>query len=524
MTTRPEAQPGRGVCGDERGAILVMGIFMCACMVSILWYLAGLGDAIVFRERMGEAADATAFTAAVLHARGMNLLVMINLIMACILALRVALKVAYVVLNVLAIAFSWVPGVGEALEGAAQFVEGVSSAADPAITAALEGLTAVEGIIPHVVPPAAIAGSVQVSLKYNPLVKEAAAANPVTTLEGLPVEAGDPGVLCFQAGKAVVDIIFAIIPHVDKIKSIVGGAFGDLVAAGGDYFCELGGGTSGPPDISGLINDSADKGCDQQKDKLQTDSDTAAQAYQDACDSYRASCSSQLLPNEEPATLTAKQQADLSQLQGDAATKKAKLDAFDGDDCRKDAKDKINTKMKNKPSSSGGGGNIAPRRVIADWMNGVPNAQMLAVAVGDTKYLNSAPKGVSVGQWQSGGTITVPESAQFSLAQAEYFYDCSGKWETDSCNGKSKSGLRKDEQELAMWNFRWRARLRRYSAPFKGTVPGLDQLTGALNAAVLIKRMSSIDPLNSLTIQNAALLSELGKIIATTDTDTLIIH
>ncbi len=46
---------------------------MCACMVGILWYLAGIGDAIVFRERMQEAADATAFSAAVLHARGMNL-------------------------------------------------------------------------------------------------------------------------------------------------------------------------------------------------------------------------------------------------------------------------------------------------------------------------------------------------------------------------------------------------------------------------------------------------------------------
>ena len=52
MTTRPEGRPGRGVGGDERGAILVMGIFMCACLVGILWYLAGIGDAVVFRERM----------------------------------------------------------------------------------------------------------------------------------------------------------------------------------------------------------------------------------------------------------------------------------------------------------------------------------------------------------------------------------------------------------------------------------------------------------------------------------------
>jgi len=462
----------------------------------------------------------------VLHARGMNLLVMINLIMACVLAVRVALKVAYVVLQVLAIALAWI-GVGEAIEPVAEMVKVASDASDPFITAALEGLTAVEAIIPHVVPPAAIAGSVQVSLKYNPAVKEAAAGNPVTTVEGLPVEAGDPSVLCFQAGKAVVDIIFGGIPGVSKFKDWIGGAFGDLVAAGGDYFCGLGGG-SGPPDLSSLIDGQTDKGCDSKKDKLQKDSDDANRAYQDACDSLRASCSSQLLPDEQPATLTLKQQTDLSKLQGDAATKKAELDAFDGDQCRKDAKDEINKKLKTQSSSSSSSGNIAPRRVIAAWQNGVPNAQMLAVAIGDTKYLNSGAKGVNVAQWKSGGTITVPETAQFALAQAEYFFDCPGKWDTDACNGQSKSGLRRDEQELAMWNFRWRARLRRYSKPFEGTVPGLDKLAGALSAAVLIKRITTIDPLNSLSFQNAALLKELGDIIANgntvTDPEHLIIH
>jgi len=518
----PDDRPGRGVCADERGAILVMGIFMCACLVSILWYLAGIGDAIVFRERMQEGADATAFSAAVLHARGMNLLVMINLIMACVLAVRVALKVAYLVLTILAIAFVWVPGVGEALEFLAQSVEVAVDVSDPFITGALEGLTAVEEVIPHVVPPAALVGSVQVSLKYRPLVKEAAAGNPVTTFEGLPVEAGDTGVLCFQAGKAVVDIIFGGIPGIDVARPYVGGAFGELVAAGGDYFCGLGG-SSSPPDLSGLIDSKTDEGCDGKEGQLETDFDNATRAYQDACDSYRASCSSQLLPGQQPAQLTAQQQADLSTKQGDVATKKAALDAFDDDQCRSDAKKDIQQKMQSNSSSSSSSGKIAARRVIAAWKNGVPNAQMLAVAVGDTDFLNSAPTGVKAGQWQSGGTITVPESAQFALAQAEYFYDCLGEWDEDKCNG---AGHGKEDSELAMWNFRWRARLRRYNAPFDGTVPGLDQLSGALNAAVLIKRIGSIDPLNSLTIQNAALLSELGKILAATRTDrnALIIH
>jgi hypothetical protein len=522
MTTRPEARPGRGLCGDERGAIMVMGIFMCACLVGILWYLAGIGDAIVFRERLQEGADATAFTAAVLHARGMNLLVMINLIMACILAVRVALRVAYIVLQVLAIALAWI-GVGGGIGVVAGEVKAAGNITDPFITEALEALTVVEGIIPHVVPPAAIVGSIQVSLKYNPLVKEGAAGNPVTTKAGLPVEDGDPSVLCFQAAKAVVDIIFSF-PGVSTFRTWIGGAFGDLVAAGGDYFCGLGG-SSNPPDLSSLVNSSADTGCDEKKKKLQQDSDAAAQAYQDACDGYRASCSSQLQPNQTPATLTATEQADLSAKQGDAETKLAALNAYNGDDCRKESKDKINQSLQNNnSSSSSSSGKIAPRRVTADWLNGVPNAQMLAVAVGDTKYLQSAPKFVSVGQWQSGGTITVPESAQFSLAQAEYFYDCNGKWESHSCNGKNKpGGFHRDDQELAMWNFKWRARLRRYNKPFQGSVPGLDNLSGALNGLVAIQRIGSIKPLNAKSLENALLLKELGEVVFA-NPDNLIIH
>jgi len=78
---------------DDRGAIMVMGIFMCVFLVGALWYIAGVGEALVFRERMQEASDAVAFSTAVLEARGMNILVMLNLLMAAILMLLVAINV-----------------------------------------------------------------------------------------------------------------------------------------------------------------------------------------------------------------------------------------------------------------------------------------------------------------------------------------------------------------------------------------------------------------------------------------------
>ena len=88
----PSGDIGGDLRRDERGAILVLGIFMCSCIVGALWYLAGIGSAIVYRERMQEAADAIAFSGAVLHARGMNLIVLINFVMAAILAIRVEMR------------------------------------------------------------------------------------------------------------------------------------------------------------------------------------------------------------------------------------------------------------------------------------------------------------------------------------------------------------------------------------------------------------------------------------------------
>ena len=69
------------------------------------WYIAGIGDALVYRERMQEAADSVSFSAAIVEARGMNIIVMINLLMAAILAIRVAINMLKGLCTVLAAVF-----------------------------------------------------------------------------------------------------------------------------------------------------------------------------------------------------------------------------------------------------------------------------------------------------------------------------------------------------------------------------------------------------------------------------------
>jgi hypothetical protein len=66
--------------GDQRGMVFVLTLPVAAVLVLALWYVARVGDAILVRERLQDAADATAFESAVMHARGMNALVLLNLI------------------------------------------------------------------------------------------------------------------------------------------------------------------------------------------------------------------------------------------------------------------------------------------------------------------------------------------------------------------------------------------------------------------------------------------------------------
>ncbi len=66
---------------DERGAVMLIGLFMATFLIGSMWFMKGVGDAMVFKDRMQEGADHAVFSAAAVNARGMNLIAVINLIM-----------------------------------------------------------------------------------------------------------------------------------------------------------------------------------------------------------------------------------------------------------------------------------------------------------------------------------------------------------------------------------------------------------------------------------------------------------
>src|SRR5688572_2534787 len=91
---------------DERGAILILGVVMAVLLVGVLYYLEGIGAVLIQRERMQDATDAAALSTAIGHARGMNLIVFINLVMAALVAILLSLKVIEMLLSALLVILS----------------------------------------------------------------------------------------------------------------------------------------------------------------------------------------------------------------------------------------------------------------------------------------------------------------------------------------------------------------------------------------------------------------------------------
>lgn len=106
MSVNAHAIPGptgptlRSLRDDEGGAVMLIGLLMACFLIGSLWFLIGIGDAIVFRDTMQEAADHTAFTSAALHAKGMNFISACNIVLLALVAIHILLGIVHDVMLV----------------------------------------------------------------------------------------------------------------------------------------------------------------------------------------------------------------------------------------------------------------------------------------------------------------------------------------------------------------------------------------------------------------------------------------
>src|SRR5688572_19102538 len=194
-TFPPSARTDSKLASNEGGAILVMGIIMCVFLVGILYYLHGIGTTVFFRERMQDAADASALGTAIGHARGMNLIVFINLVMAALVAILLALKVIEMMLTALLLilaAISWfVPPAAAAIQpvnSARQTVRDIHDAAKNIIDPLLKVLHITERVVASIMPALAVAKTaIDIKENYPDVVADTPPLGIPTRLT-LPVE------------------------------------------------------------------------------------------------------------------------------------------------------------------------------------------------------------------------------------------------------------------------------------------------------------------------------------------------
>ncbi|AKU94760.1 hypothetical protein AKJ09_01424 [Labilithrix luteola] len=77
---------------DRRGAIVVLGAFMAPLLVGALYYVVSVANVLMQREGLQHDADAAAFTAAVVDARGMNAIAVINVLMSAVMGVVLPMR------------------------------------------------------------------------------------------------------------------------------------------------------------------------------------------------------------------------------------------------------------------------------------------------------------------------------------------------------------------------------------------------------------------------------------------------
>lgn len=355
----------KSLVADDRGAVMVVGVFMSAFLVGALWYIIGVGDAIVYHEFMQDGADATAFAAAVYHARGMNIIAMLNLIMAALLAVLVALKIIKLLVTavqVVSCALAWT-GVGAALcaasTSALEFLNPIVESTEKIVDAALKGLNKAATGVAMVTPIIAEGKAILVARDYAPTVHGglmvSASLVPSSDGFGLPVEDDDFKVLCKHAGSTVASVVLLPIPS-GALKDAVTGAVGSLIATFSGYFC----GGSGSASMT-----------------------VSSAAY----------CEDDNLSKAEK--------------------KKCKKDAADAQ--KKAGKGGMGGQMNGDGKSS--------KRVRSGSQNGDDSFAVYALVWGDLKSQSGANKGVEVAAWNKRKTSDPSMLTKFQVAQAEFYYD-----------------------------------------------------------------------------------------------------
>lgn len=282
---------------DDRGAVMLIAVFFAVFLVSILYLGIGAGEAVLFREHLQDTADSAALSGAITYARLMNLIVLINLVMAALVAILVALKLVEglaIVGIAIAAGLAYFTGGGTLiaippLNALRSNMAAVYDELKPTIYQFLEVLHDVSGVIINVAP-AAVEGVTSAEIERSDAASEGFV---MPSSLSLPLEEDSYSKLCEQGGEMVERLAvkpFKGLGPVESIAGIILEPVSSLAGAMSEWFCGEGG--TSMPDFSR----STEKGYPAPEDGKECE-DTPiehvergkeADAHSDPCDKAKA--------------------------------------------------------------------------------------------------------------------------------------------------------------------------------------------------------------------------------------------
>ena len=199
---------------DNGGAMMLMSLFMALLLIGALYYILGVGDAVIYRRIMQDGADAGAHAASVMGAKGMNLHVLLNVVMAVTAGILLVIRSVEVLLEiVIGILYGLVATVVLAAKASALIavlspvestVQSVGDAVEQFVRTAHDALDVAHKAVQHGYPLLAEARAVD-AMAFQDAYDPPVAGGFVVPLlgsrlpsggRGLPVEEDDVGILC----------------------------------------------------------------------------------------------------------------------------------------------------------------------------------------------------------------------------------------------------------------------------------------------------------------------------------------
>ncbi len=235
---------------------MLISLFMAIFLIGTLYYILGVGDAVIYRRIMQDGADAGAHAASVMGATGMNLHALLNVVMAVtagillvVRSVEVLLEVILVVLHGLTATLVLAPkaiALIAVLTPIESTVESVGDAVEQFVRVAHDALDAAHNAVQHGYPLLAQARAVD-AMAFQQAYDPPVAGGFVVPLlgprlpgggRGLPVEKDDIGTLCDRAADGLGNRLSNVSSKVPRwLLRFLGGAVSRALRLGKRRTC-----------------------------------------------------------------------------------------------------------------------------------------------------------------------------------------------------------------------------------------------------------------------------------------------